>query len=468
MSSFFLWRRTRGSLLIVALVFSAAIALVLTTYLRLSVTALRLSERALCENSAMNLTECGIELAISAINANAWPAPWTVSGGDATATFTGFVLSQHVTGSVKVYVQNYASTSPLIVAKGIATLASGAPVKKWVEVSGFVPRSYFPKGLIGRTGVSFGGSNTVVDSWNSNPTNAAIGTYVPTPYSPLVAQDHGTIAALNVAATDAVGNAQIYGTASVGSASSSAVVIGSNGLVGPFGTLPGTTVPANISTNFTLNLPVVNSPTPPSAPYAMGSISATTTLPRLTDVPASDGKYYYVMSNVNLASGATLTIAAGKNVVFLPTAAPGNPAISTSGGSSITVQAGGSLNIYTHADVSLTGGSIVNGGGSGSAAAFQIWGTNNTGQHPGQSITIGGNSALCCTCFAPNGDVKVAGGAGLYGAFVGWAVTVTGGGTFHYDEALAQVSTTPTFAPTKWRELLTITDRNVYAGSLGN
>jgi hypothetical protein len=96
----------RGSLLVVALVFAAAIAMMLTTYIRMSTTALNLSQRAFCENQAMNLTESGLEMAMAAINANSWPSPWTVSGSDATATFSSFTLTQGATGLVQVWVNN--------------------------------------------------------------------------------------------------------------------------------------------------------------------------------------------------------------------------------------------------------------------------------------------------------------------------------------------------------------------------
>src|SRR5437899_10685628 len=104
-------RNERGSLLIVALVFAAAIALMLTTYIKMSTTALNLAERAFCENQAMNLTESGLEMAMAAINANSWPSPWAISGADASATFSSFTLPQGATGRVQVWVNNYSGSS---------------------------------------------------------------------------------------------------------------------------------------------------------------------------------------------------------------------------------------------------------------------------------------------------------------------------------------------------------------------
>src|SRR5581483_3676074 len=110
---------------------------------------------------------------------------------------------------------------------------------KMVEISGLVQRSLFAKGLVGRNGVSFSGNNASVDSWDSNPT-AATGAYTPVAYSTSVRHDHGSIAAVNITATDAVGNADIWGSASVGGSSTSLISVGPQGLVGPFGTASGT------------------------------------------------------------------------------------------------------------------------------------------------------------------------------------------------------------------------------------
>src|SRR5450759_1494244 len=94
----------RGSVLIVAMIFSAIIAICLTSYIHMTRTAMILSQRSFFANNAMTMAETGLELAIDAINSNSWRSPWTTSGANATATFTGFNFGQGATGQVQVYV----------------------------------------------------------------------------------------------------------------------------------------------------------------------------------------------------------------------------------------------------------------------------------------------------------------------------------------------------------------------------
>lgn len=483
-------RRQRGSLLIVAMVFSAVIAVVLTSYIKMSSTALALSQRAFYANQAMNLTEAGLELAMAAINANTFPSTtWTAinGGSDATATFSGttyFPSLPGATPSVKVYIRGYLGSSPLVVAKGMVTPNAGAAIGnaavfKMVEISGLVQRSLFAKGLVGRNGLSFSGNNASVDSWDSNPTGAAAGAYTPRAYSAAVRDDNGSIAAVNVTATDAVGNANIWGTASVGGSSTSAITIGPQGSVGPFGTAAGVKDANSVSSNFTANLPPVTAPTPPSSPYLLSAITSSTTFPRVDshgvviDTPASDGKYYYSLPSITLGGNTdTITISPNAKVVFLFTTASGDPAITIRGNSAaISTGAGSTLAIYTQGNIAISGNGIVNGNATNATDAVQIWSTNTSdpatnGGTVAQSISITGNGSLACTCYAPNASISAKGGGNsgsIYGSFVGYSVTMTGNDAFHYDENLGRSGNAGYFNPTKWRELVTSDDRAPYA-----
>jgi hypothetical protein len=466
----------RGSLLIVALVFAAVVSIVLTSYMKLSTTALNLAQRAFYANQAMNLTESGLELAMAAINANSWPSPWTISGSgtDASATFTTSITLPHgVSGEVRVFVQDYAGSSPLVVAKGIVTPASGPAIYKMVEVSGIAQRSLFAKGLVGRNGLSFSGNNASVDSWDSTYDSTGTLRASPVGYSAAVADDHGSIAAVNVTATDAIGNANIWGSASVGGTSTSLISVGPQGSVGPYGTAAGTKNASSISANFTANLPQVTAPTAPGVPYVLGSITGNVTLPRGTDTISSDNKYYYTVDSVSLSGNSkTLAISAGADVVLLFTTASGSSAINISGNSSgISVASGGKLAIYTEGNISISGSGIANGNSTTATDSVQIWGTNPNdpaanGGVATQSITVSGNGSLACTCYAPNATLSAKGGGNsgaIYGSFVAYGVTITGNDAFHYDENLGRKGNAGNFSPSKWRELVTATDRNTYA-----
>src|SRR6185295_14469163 len=87
----------RGSLLIVALLLVAAIGISLVTYINLANTALRTANRSFYANSSVDLAECGIEQAMAGLYqvstgtaaATAFTG-WTLSGGNATRTYSGF------------------------------------------------------------------------------------------------------------------------------------------------------------------------------------------------------------------------------------------------------------------------------------------------------------------------------------------------------------------------------------------
>jgi hypothetical protein len=459
-------RSERGSLIVVTLLLSCAIALTLTAYLTVASNAVKLSSRSYLANSAVNLAEIGLELTITNINSSTWSG-WTLSGSDATRTFSGFNLSAGATGIVQVYAQNYASTNPTVIAKATVTPKNGATIDKWIVISGFIQRSYFARGLVGKNGLVFNGNNATVDSWD--PTQDDSGNArSPTNYNSTIAHARGSIAAVNVSASADVNNADIYGTASVGNASLTAIDVGPQGRVGPFGTAAGVKDANSVSTNFTTNLPNITAPSPGAANInvSASNISGNKTLPGASDIYVTDstGKktYYYQFPAM---TGGTLTISANSNVVLLPTAAAGTNAISLSGNhDGIVVSSGATLNIYTPANISVSGqASIGNANGSAYTSSLQIWGTATAS---GQTITVTGNGVLEGTIYAPNAAISAKGGGNsgsIYGAFVGNTVTMTGNDAFHYDESLGRLGSSGNFAPSKWIELTKNSDRATYA-----
>lgn len=462
--------RERGSVLILALLLAAVIAITLTSYLKMATNALNLAQRSMMSNDAMNLTESGLELGMVAINTNSWGSPWVTSGGNAKATFTGFSYSQGISGSVTVVVQNYATTNPVLVAKGTITPPQGPTLDKMVAVSGLIQRSFFAKGLVGKHGITFHGNNSSVDSWDSLLNADGTLRSSPANYSSSVARDHGSIASVDVYSTTDVMNADIWGTASVGGSSTSSINLGPQGRVGPFGTGSGVLDPNSVSTNFTTNLPTVSAPTPSSANTNVlsSNIDDNLTLPRAGDVAVTDstGKvtYYYKFPAL---TGGTLTIAPNSNVVLLPTAGAGTSAISLSGnGDGISVSGGSTLAIYTPANISISGNAeIANANGTSQSSSIQIWGTNTSSSSPGQTISVTGNGSLTCTCYAPNAAISAKGGGNsgaIYGALVGYTIDMTGNDSFHYDEALGRQGGNGTYSPTKWIELDSASDRALY------
>lgn len=315
----------RGSVLIVAMLVAAIVGISLVTYLKLSNTSLNISQRSFYNNSAMNLAETGLERALYCLNQNqvagqtlvdAWPDSdgWSrnLSTHTATATFSSFTLGPNTTGSIKVYVRNFDLTGTVvIVSKSTVTIAGGGPsLQKYVEVT-LAQRNMFA-GLVAKNSIR-GDSNIRVDSWSS--TNPSTGAY--SPYASGIAKAGGPIGV--VATGDGainVGNdPTIFGVVNTGGGT-----ITKAGSAKLSSTVGGSGWNAALENkSFTYTFPAIAAPAPAAVNTIWADLTSSTTFPRVGDVQASDGKYYYNFiagRGINFSSG-TLTIK--QPVVFLMT-----------------------------------------------------------------------------------------------------------------------------------------------------
>ncbi|HTJ79573.1 MAG TPA: hypothetical protein VL357_11310 [Rariglobus sp.] len=462
-------KSNRGSVLIVALLFAGLIAISLTSYMKLALTSSRLANRSFYGNAAQNLSDTGLEQALWSINNNTWTgtAGFTARSGYANqyqGTFpsstTYYTFSQGVKGQVKVWADNN-STTPHAVAKAIITLGDGTTLIKEAEAY-LSKRSYFTNGLVAKNTLTFVG-NVAIDSWNSKPAGTVV------PYSSSVDADNGKIASLSVqVASISVGNADVYGYASVGGNSIADISVGSTGRVGPYGTANGVIDPTRVTYDFTTNFPDVTPPT--TSGYTIAAITSATTLPISGNLPAADGKYYYSVPSITLNGHDTISITAGADVVITVTNTTGT-SVQASGNSEIDIPSTSTLAMYVAADVSMTGNGVVNGTSTvpNQPLAFQLYGTRSatTAASVGQqAIAIKGNGYLSGVVYAPNANVDVNGNGDTYGAIVCNQASMNGNGNFHYDESLATSLSTSAWSVSKWRELSTASDRNTYATNL--
>jgi hypothetical protein len=446
-------RAARGAVLIVALIFAAIVAISLGSYLQMSSTSLKLANRSFLSNAAMNLTESGLEQAIWALNqANAgntsvWNPPiWRHNPSDTAVRrgWSDFDLPQGARGSIRVYVLNYNTTAgqPIIVARGVVRNYVGGirqpDLERMVEVF-LRRRSRFATGLVGRVSVAFSGNNASVDSWNSDPNGNGS---VIVPYSTAVGvrKDRGSVGTVAVTSSVGVQNADIWGTAAVGGPSTTAISVGSQGLVGPFGTAAGVKNPNNISSDFTCNLDPVALP-PGGAAWA----------PTATLGAAGVTATYRCTSTV----GATKVYG---NVTLIIDVPAGSSAITLTGKETLELAPGASLTIYTPGDVKIAGQGLLNP--ADQPKNFVLYGTS-TSPTP-QDIQIAGNGALKGLVYAPNGSIKINGNGDVMGSMVGNDITVVGNALFHYDESLANWGGSNPWGITRWRELTRKEDRDTY------
>jgi hypothetical protein len=242
-----------------------------------------------------------------------------------------------------------------------------------------------------------------------------------------------------------VGNADIFGTASVGGASSTAISVGSNGKVGPFGTGNGVKNPASIATDFITNLENVPTPTGGTILTSIGSTIGSTGTTTMWQVS-------HIEDSLTVYGDVTLILTAGV----------GTDAINLTGTDTLTISPGATLKIYTAGDIKVAGNGVLNY--NDSPDTLQIWGTSTSST--AQDIQIAGNGALKGVVYAPNGSVKINGNGDVMGAIVGKEIELTGNAAFHYDESLADIGGDTPFGVYKWREILSPTERATNASLL--
>jgi hypothetical protein len=487
----------RGSVLVTALVFAAVIAISLTSYLRLASNSNKLSYRSHYAGVAMNAAETGLELAMWSINKtragsdDAWNNWDTTGGSTARRTFPLGDVSGGGSVSVKVLVsdRNLASPSPYAVARAIVTPVDGAPIEKWIKIS-LRQRNRFSNGLVSKNSITFSGNNAYVDSYDS-----ALG-----PYDASTNRNaKGSAGSASVAVDSlSVGNADIFGYVSIGTANYDGLKVGSQGKVtGDFNASGGTVDYTRVATNFTANFEDVSAPA--VAATDLGTVSSDLTLPAdpVNDVKltAADGTvtYYYSAAEISL-NGDALTISPGYNVVLVVT---GDIDI---GGNQGTIDVSGtqdpdtgdlvesSLNLYVTGDVSIAGKGMINSVTStttseqtvvqrirgvltsvvetvtttstsaGRPKNLMLWGTGDDSQ----TIKVSGNGSLSAVVYAPNATIEAKGGGNsgaIYGSFIGDTITITGNDGFHYDESLKDLDSGEPLGIEKWDEFVAQADR---------
>lgn len=109
-------RRRRGSTLIAALIVSALTAIALVSYLKLAQNALVQADRSFLGLAALNLTEIGLEEAVTTLNRyiggeTAAFADWTVTGSNARRKMSDVAVSSNATGTVRIFIRNYNGTA---------------------------------------------------------------------------------------------------------------------------------------------------------------------------------------------------------------------------------------------------------------------------------------------------------------------------------------------------------------------
>ena len=442
--------RRRGGVLLTSLILMIVLGLILASHLALSRNALKLSNRAFYLNAALDIAETGLEQAIWSLNnanlgnASAWSG-WTVASGNASRKFTNFGLGRGASGEVNVYVTGYQGAAPVILAKGLVRVSSEvAPVEKWLRVTvanggtATVPdttKSLFAYGLLARESI-YANGGAWMDSWKSDPDN--------NPATPSVRWSSGVaLSNARVAVQSStpgalwIDGADIFGTASVGSSTSTGLKMKDwDGQIGPRGsTFTGKyrVVPGSLAVDFKATYEKVEAPT------NISSVQAAYVLPRNVSGPpyyvsaesigTTGGTTVLQMGKMTVEGAATLTIK-GDVTLYMPTY--GVETLKVAGSGKILLEKGATLKIVTPGNIKVEGAGIAN---SGAPANVQIWSTTN-GLLNGQTISLAGSAALNAILYAPDAALTLPGHTDFSGAAVVRTASLTGSGAFHYDESL--------------------------------
>lgn len=170
---------------------------------------------------------------------------------------------------------------------------------------------------------------------------------------------------------------------------------------------------------------------------------------------ASSPGLIVISSGFTCPGGATFTINPS-TTGNPPVASPSNSYVviwvkgkfTTSGSGIIQQVAGTNVTWIVDNDMTVSGTSYNNQNGTASSTSFVGVGTNN-------KFTDSGSGTFIGTVNAPGYDGTISGGGDYTGAFAGNSLTISGSGSFHYDEALGGSSSNPTvgnYAFASWFE----------------
>jgi len=463
-------RKLQGTVLVVTLTVVAVAAILLGSYLIMVQTQSAAVSRSQTWNSAIAVTEAGLEEAMATINKGApaiMSSPWTWTNGLSSDGWSGF--SGNVTTITRyVYGSNY-YTATIDISSGSPVISSIGTVAytsiPWVFSSAAQPflatagmgvtnsvtmgrkvqvtttlNPLFTMGLVCKSNINANGNGVAFDSYDSsNPLYSTGGQYDSTKRK--AGGDVGTDSAL--VNTVSLGNANIYGTLHTGPGSqSSTAQIGPNGAVGD---LNWNANDSGIETGFwkyDMNVNFLDVPAPSIVGLMPGSGNVSGT------------SYNYVLSNgpYQMSSLSGSVAVTGTNVVLWVTGS-----VSFSGNSGgIYVAPGASLQMY----VGQTSGSGTSVSLAGKAG-FNANGTPNQLQFYGlpsvTSFDLHGNSAINAVCYAPEADCTAGGGGNntqdYQGAGVFKSLSFNGHYNFHYDEHLKIVGPSRGWIATGWKEV---------------
>lgn len=402
----------QGSAILVAVMFAIVVGIIAATFLQYAEQEMRLVTRTHENTSLMYTSEAGLEIAIWSLNNNDWTGWSSINGG------TDKYYSSSLSGSkgsrakkMKVLVQNHAN-NPTIYSEARGSMTDSADMVKQMRITYEVGKGA-GAGLVAKDEIEFSGQ-PVVDAYDS-----AKGDYNYY-FNRLDEVTVGTISRSSTA-LKLSGQVEIYGFAGTGKHKPE--ISGPNNKIHGKDTESGTNIDwSRVSQDFTFEFPEVEQPEWSGAIKNL-KIKTNSTV-KLGVEGGATTKYY--LDKMDL-SGKTVIDVVGPVQIYL------KDGMSISGQAYIQISDGGSMELYTPKDISLSGQGLFNKTAVPSNASF--FGTVTKAKD--QSFDMSGQAMQHAVVYAPYAEVKVSGQGDFCGSVVGYKITYSGQGNFHYDVQLS-------------------------------
>jgi len=475
-------RTEAGSVLLVSLIITAVLGLTLASYLIMSQQQNVSVMRSQTWNSAIVMSEAGVEDALSLLNkfnsnfekltnwstsASIYDDSWTYLGAN-----TYHVKRTLADGYYEAFITNNVNNKPVINSLGyVPWYYKGGIVQKSAYASAGVTAEVQKPTMTGR-GVSvntridalinvamaalehidFNGKNVQTDSFDSsNPAYSDNGGY-PSAYPDRQRDQGDVVTDLAIINSLNVGNARIKGSAKTGP--NGTLAIGPNGSVGDKAWVESGSTgvqPGHFADDMNVLFPPVQLPSTTwySVSYYGSGVTKTDVYTIGSTVFTNTGDYNWIINGNGdyYISDLSKSLHVTGNARLLVTSK-----INLSGTSDrISIAPNSSLKLYMYGSTAAIGGlGVVNA--TGNANSFYYFGLpSNT------KLTFGGNASFTGVIYAPQAAFTLGGGGSDDFDFIGASVTrsvkMNGHYRFHFDEALRNNGMGRGYIPTSWKEM---------------
>jgi len=456
-------QNVNGSVLLVSLGTALVLGILLAGYLIYTHTQNMSVARSQTWNTAIVVSEAGVEEALSHLNRNApYFDPtegtnnlasngWTSLGNGQYACPRRYLGQNYYDVTITLLAQtpvidsagSVYAPSPYVCAPQAMFAAAGVPPgpsyeARQVRINTKID-ALFAVAMAAVYQIDFKGNNVTTDAFDSADPNYSNNGLYPSGQLNKTKANGDVATDGNVVNTLSVGNADIKGKVKTGP--NGTIAIGPNGSVGDRPWVEGGNhgiKPGWSANDMNVVFPPVTLPATTWLPKSkdnqrINGISYDYVFRTSGDYSISDGGNIYVTNNVNVRLRVTSSFSMNGNEDQIRIA-PVNA----------------SLKIYMEgSSFKIAGQGVVNE--SGNAANFYYFGLpSNT------ELKFNGNAAFTGAVYAPNTDFTLGGGGNdtydFIGASVSKTVKMNGKFNFHYDENLAKVGGHRGFIPTRWKE----------------